>query len=81
MIAYKRARDRIKFRGSVSAFLEILQSIRLAVVINEGDGKTKGRFKVKYQLETLDRLQESFTKAFGMIKDKYICKIPIGVYK
>jgi len=54
MVAYKRAKEKASFKGSVHTLLEKLSCIRLATFIEAPPQRTKGRYKATYSLEEMD---------------------------
>ena len=80
MIACKRAREKMGFRGSAHNLLEKLSSIRLATFIESPAKKTKGRYKANYQLEEMDPDIYEIAEAMGVTELKLKSKIPFSVY-
>jgi transposase len=80
IVAYKRAKERTLFKGSLHNLLEKLSSVRLSAFIEAPHQKTKGRYKVTYQLEEMDEELSSFAENMGLTKVKKPRNIPFSVY-
>ena len=80
MIACKRAREKVGYRGSAHNLLEKLSAIRLATFIESPAKKTKGRYKANYQLEEMDPDIYELAEAMGVTELKLKSKIPFSVY-
>jgi transposase len=66
-ILCKQAREKINFTGTLDNFLDNLNNIRLAVMLE--DAEKRGRIKATYKLEEQFEAEGSLTKIFGI--DKY----------
>jgi transposase len=80
MIAYKRAKEKVGFKGSTHTLLEKLSAIRLATFIESPAKRTKGRYKANYQLEEMDPDIFELAEAMNVIDLKLKSKIPFSVY-
>ena len=80
MIAYKRAKEKIGFKGSTHTLLEKLSAIRLATFIESPAKKTKGRYKANYRLEEMDTDIFELAEAMNVTDLKLKSKIPFSVY-
>ena len=81
MIAYKRAKEKVGFRGSPHTLLEKLSAIRLATFIESPPQKTKGRYKAHYRLEEMDPDIYELARGMNLTEMKLRTKIPFSVYK
>lgn len=81
MMAYKRAKEKVGFKGSPHTLLEKLSTIRLATFIESPAQKTKGRYKANYQLEEMDPDIYELAEAMNVTKLKLKSNIPFSVYK
>lgn len=80
MIAYKRAKEKVGFKGSTNTLLEKLSAIRLATFIESPVKKTKGRYKANYRLEEMDTDIFELAEAMNVTDLKLKSKIPFSVY-
>lgn len=80
MVAYKRAKEKANFKGSVHTLLDKLSAIRLATFIESPLQKTKGRYKATYRLEEMDEDLYILAKAMGLTEQRLETKIPFSVY-
>lgn len=80
MIAYKRAKEKVGFKGSPHTLLEKLSAIRLATFIESPAKKTKGRYKANYQLEEMDPDIFELAEAMNVTDLKLKSNIPFSVY-
>ncbi|MFQ5825439.1 MAG: IS1634 family transposase [bacterium] len=81
MVAYKKAKEKAKFKGCPNTLIEKLSSIRLATFIEAPPKKSKGQYKATYCLEDMDEDIYSLAKGMGLINQKIIkSKIPFSVY-
>ena len=80
MIAYKRAKEKVGFKGSTHTLLEKLSAIRLATFIESPAKKTKGRYKANYRLEEMDTDIFELAEAMNVTDLKLKSKIPFSVY-
>lgn len=80
MVAYKRAREKANFRGSVHSLLEKLSAIRLATFIESPPQKSKGKYKAVYRLEEMDEDLYVLAKALRITEERLKTKIPFSVY-
>ncbi|MBT9148443.1 MAG: hypothetical protein DDT32_02217 [Syntrophomonadaceae bacterium] len=80
MVAYKRAREKLEFKGSPHTLLEKLSAIRLATFIESPPQKTKGRYKVTYCLEEMDPDINTLADEMGLTKLQLKTNIPFSVY-
>jgi len=80
MIAYKRAKEKVGFKGSPHTLLEKLSAIRLATFIESSAKKTKGRYKANYRLEEMDPDIFELAEAMNVTDLKLKSDIPFSVY-
>lgn len=80
MIAYKRAKEKLGFKGSTHTLLEKLSAIRLATFIESPAKKTKGRYKANYRLEEMDPDIFELAEAMNVTDLKLKSNIPFSVY-
>jgi len=80
MIAYKRAKEKVGFKGSTHTLLEKLSAIRLATFIESPVKKTKGRYKANYRLEEMDPDIFELAEAMNVTDLKLKSNIPFSVY-
>lgn len=80
MIAYKRAKEKVGFKGSTHTLLEKLSAIRLATFIESPVKKTKGRYKANYRLEEMDPDILELAEAMNVTDLKLKSNIPFSVY-
>jgi transposase len=80
-VLYKRAHEKMNYKGSFHSLLEKLNNIRLTTLIRKPKEKSKGRFQIKYQLEELDKDQIKLTEAFGIDKLQYKAESAFSVYE
>ena len=80
MIAYKRAKEKVGFKGSLHTLLEKLSAIRLATFIESAQKKTKGRYKANYRLEEMDPDIFELAEAMNVTDLKLKSNIPFSVY-
>ncbi len=80
MIAYKRAKEKVGFKGSTHTLLEKLSAIRLATFIESPAKKTKGRYKANYRLEEMDPDIFELAEAMNVTDLKLKSNIPFSVY-
>ena len=80
MVAYKRAKEKANFKGSPYTLLEKLSAIRLATFIESPRQKTKGKYKVTYCLEEMDKDFYAIAEGMGLTKQKLKTNIPFSVY-
>ncbi len=80
MIAYKRAKEKVGFKGSTHTLLEKLSDIRLATFIESPVKKTKGRYKANYRLEEMDPDIFELAEAMNVTDLKLKSNIPFSVY-
>jgi len=80
MIAYKRAKEKVGFKGSLHTLLEKLSAIRLATFIESPAKKTKGRYKANYRLEEMDPDIFELAEAMNVTDLKLKSDIPFSVY-
>lgn len=80
MVAYKRAKEKVGFKGSTHTLLEKLSAIRLATFIESPAKKTKGRYKANYRLEEMDTDIFELAEAMNVTDLKLKSKIPFSVY-
>ena len=80
MIAYKRAKEKVGFKGSPHTLLEKLSAIRLATFIESPVKKTKGRYKANYRLEEMDPDIFELAEAMNVTDLKLKSNIPFSVY-
>ena len=80
MIAYKRVKEKVGFKGSPHTLLEKLSAIRLATFIESPAQKTKGRYKTNYRLEEMDPDIYELAKAMNVTDLKLKSNIPFSVY-
>ena len=80
MVAYKRAREKLEFKGSPHTLLEKLSAIRLATFIESPPPKTKGRYKVIYCLEEMDPDINTLAEGMGLTELQLKTNIPFSVY-
>ena len=80
MIAYKRAKEKVGFKGSTHTLLEKLSAIRLATFIESPAKKTKGRYKANYRLEEMDPDILELAEAMNVTDLKLKSNIPFSVY-
>jgi len=69
-IAYKKAKEKLKFIESVDTLLEKLSSIRLATFIEKPLQKTKGKYRALYRLEEMDPDVELLAEGMGITRKK-----------
>lgn len=81
MIACKRAKENVGFRGSPHTLLEKLSAIRLATFIESPQEKTKGRYKAHYRLEEMDPDIYELARGMNLTEMKLRTRIPFSVYK
>ena len=81
MIACKRAKENVGFRGSPHTLLEKLSAIRLATFIESPPQKTKGRYKAHYRLEEMDPDIYELARGMNLTEMKLRTRIPFSVYK
>lgn len=79
-VAYKRAKEKARFKGSVHSLLEKLSAIRLATYIESPPQKTKGQYKSTHCLEEMDEDLYVIADAMGLNKQKLKTNIPFSVY-
>ena len=80
MIAYKRAKEKVGFKGSTHTLLEKLSDIRLATFIESPVKKTKGRYKANHRLEEMDPDIFELAEAMNVTDLKLKSNIPFSVY-
>ena len=80
MIAYKRAKEKVDFKGSPHTLLEKLSAIRLATFIESPPKKTKGRYKANYRLEEMDPDIYELARGMNVTDMKLKSNIPFSVY-
>ena len=80
MIAYKRAKEKVGFKGSLHTLLEKLSAIRLATFIESPAKKTKGRYKANHRLEEMDPDIFELAEAMNVTDLKLKSNIPFSVY-
>ena len=80
-VLYKRACEKIKYKGSFHSLLEKLNNIRLTTIIRKPKEKSKGKFQIKYQLEELEKDQIKLAEAFGIDKLQYKAESAFSVYE
>ena len=80
MIAYKRAKEKIDFKGSPHTLLEKLSAIRLTTFIESPTKKTKGRYKANYVLEEMDPDIYELARGMNVTDMKLKSNIPFSVY-
>lgn len=80
MVAYKRAKEKVGFKGSTHTLLEKLSAIRLATFIESPAKKTKGRYKANYRLEEMDPDIFELAEAMNVTDLKLKSNIPFSVY-
>ena len=80
MIAYKKAKEKVGFKGSIHTLLEKLSAIRLATFIESPVKKTKGRYKANYRLEEMDPDIFELAEAMNVTDLKLKSNIPFSVY-
>jgi len=80
MVAYKRAKEKAGFKGSVHTLLDKLSAIRLATFIESPPKKTKGRYKATYRLEDMDEDLHALAIGMGVTDEKLNFNIPFSVY-
>ncbi|GAB61782.1 putative transposase [Candidatus Jettenia caeni] len=80
MIAYKRAKEKARFQGSISTLLEKLSSIRLATFIEGPSEKSKGKYKTTQHLEEMDEDLLALVNALGISHALEKSSIPFSVY-
>lgn len=80
MVAYKRAKEKANFKGSLHTLMEKLSAIRLATFIERPLQKTKGRYKVTHCLEEMDEDLYTLAEGMGLTKQKMKINIPFSVY-
>jgi transposase len=80
MIAYKKAKEKAHFTGSVHTLLEKLASIRLATFIEAPKQKRKGRYQAYYRLEEMDEELASLVAAMELSENNLKSNIPFSVY-
>jgi len=80
MLAYKKAREQVGFKGSPHTLLEKLSAIRLATFIESPPERTKGKYKVVYRLEEMDPDINVLAEGIGLTKLKSKTNIPFSVY-
>ena len=80
MIAYKRAKEKVNFRGSAHNLIENLSAIRLAALIESPSEKTKGRYKTIYRLEDMEEDLSNLAEKMGLREKELKTKIPFSVY-
>ncbi len=80
MIAHKRAKESVGFKGSPHTLLEKLSAIRLATFIESPPQKTKGRYKANYRLEEMDPDIYEIAEAMNVTDLKLKSNIPFSVY-
>ncbi len=81
MIAYKKAKEKAHFAGSVHSLLEKLSSIRLATFIESPEQKRKGQYHASYRLEEMNEELASLAEAMGINENNLKLNIPFSVYK
>jgi transposase len=80
MIAHKRAKEQVGFKGSPHTLLEKLSAIRLATFIESPLEKSKGRYKTNYRLEEMDPDICELAEAMNVTDLKLKSNIPFSVY-
>lgn len=80
MLAYKRARERADFNGTLHMLLEKLNAIRLATFLETPLKKSKGPYNVVYRLEEMDEDIQFLAEKMGLVKDTFKTNIPFSVY-
>jgi transposase len=80
MVAYKKAKEKTKFKGSPHTLLEKLSEIRLATFIESPQQKTKGKYKATYCLEEMQEDLFAIAEGMGLNKQKLKFNIPFSVY-
>jgi len=80
MVAYKKAREKVGFKGSPHTLLEKLSTIRLATFIESPPEKTKGKYKAIYRLEEMDSDINAIAEGMGLTKLKSKTNISFSVY-
>ena len=80
MFAYKMAREKANFKGSLHTLIENLSAIRLATFIEHPLQKTKGRYKSTYCLEEMEEDLYALAEGLGLTKRKMKTSIPFSVY-
>ena len=80
MIAYKRAKEKVDFKGSPHTLLEKLSAIRPATFIESPAKKTKGWYKANYRLEEMDSDIYELARGMNVTDMKLKSNIPFSVY-
>jgi transposase len=80
MLAYKRARERADFNGTLHTLLEKLNAIRLATFLEAPLKQSKGRYNAVYRLEEMDEEIQFLAEKMGLVKDIFKTNIPFSVY-
>jgi hypothetical protein len=80
MLAYKRARERADFNGTLHMLLEKLNAIRLATFLEAPLKQSKGRYNAVYRLEEMDEDIQFLAEKMGLVKDIFKTNIPFSVY-
>lgn len=80
MVAYKRARERVDFKGSPHRLIEELCAIRLATFIEAPLKKSRGSYKTTYQIEEMDADLGSLAQGMGITEFPLRTNISFSVY-
>ncbi len=80
MIAYKWAMERAGYVGTVNGLFDKLSKIRLATFIENPPKKSRGRYKVSYQLEEMEKDIKELAEKLGITELKLKKNIPFSVY-
>jgi len=80
MVAYKKAREKARFKGSPHTLLEKLSAIRLATFIESPPQKTRGRYKAIQRLEDMDPDINALAETLGLTELRLRTNIPFSVY-
>jgi len=80
MVLYKRARERIGFRGSPHTLFEKLSAIRLATFVETPSQKTRGRYKAVHRLEEMDEEVQALARGLNLIDKELKTNISFSVY-
>jgi len=81
MVAYRRAKERATFKGSIHTFSEMLSAIRLATFIESPSRKTRGKYRATYSLEEMDDDLLALADGMSLTKKRLKTNIPFSVYE
>lgn len=80
MVACKRAREKVNYKGSPHRLLEQLNAIRLATFIEAPAKKSRGNYKTTYCIEETDPDISALAKGMGVAELPVRTSIPFSVY-